>query len=214
MRLIVTGCSQTYGHCLPDCYIQDPNCVDGLGIAPQPSKMAFAQLIGDYLKMEVHNLSYPGGSNRNMWYELMNFKYEPTDKVVCVWTFPQRDVYIRRDVKTHVGNWPSVDPLCKAYQRIIAISNSDEDLELRSFEHIDHSHRVISPQVNRILHYKLDRNTFEQIPTWASFKFQNAIDCIVPFETIDFAIDEKHYGIESHKRIARQMIQDLTIVPN
>jgi hypothetical protein len=207
MRLIVAGCSQTYGHCLPDCYVQD-------AIVPQPSKMSFAQLIGSFIGADVHNLSWPGGSTRNMWYELMNFDYQPDDKVICVWTFSDRDLIVQRDKKKHVGVWPSVDELNKAYQRFTALSASNEDLELRTFEHIDHVHRVVSPQVSTILHYKVSKVLYENLPKWASFKFTNALDFIVPHEEIDYAIDGKHYGIESHKRIARQMIQDLTIDSN
>lgn len=214
LRLIAVGCSQTYGHCLPDCYIEDPNTSDGLGIAPNPSKMAFPQLVGSFIGAEVHNLSFPGGSTRNMWHELMNFNYHPDDYVICVWTFANRSMLIKRDKKTHLGIWPSVSPLNQAYQRFIALGNSDEDLELSAYQNIDHAHRVVQPQVKKILHYKINRFEYETVPSWAQFEFTNALDYMIPNDKLDYAIDEKHYGVESHKCIARQMIQDLTIAAN
>lgn len=214
MRLITVGCSQTYGHALPDCYVEDGRTDDGLGIAEQPSKMAFPQLIGDYLELEVCNLSWPGGSTKNMWYELVHFDYKPTDKVICVWTFPNRSMVVKRGKKMHLGIWPSLVPMNKAYQKFVAISNSDEDLELQAYQHMDHAHKVVAPQVDSILHYKLSRVQYETMPSWCEFNFHNALDCIVPPETMDLALDDRHYGIESHKRIARQMIQDLTIDAN
>ena len=214
LRLITFGCSQTYGHCLPDCYVTDKFSDDGVGIAPNPSRMAFPQLIGDYLGLEVHNLAWPGGSNRNMWYEIMHFDFEPTDRVICVWTFPNRSMTIRRNEKTHVGMWPSVNNINKAFQKYIATCNSDEDLELTSYGFIDHVQRYLSNRVQTLLHYKVIKADYTDIPAWADFRFMNALDCIVPFAQMDLALDNRHYGVESHKMIARQMIQDLTIAAN
>ena len=214
MRLIVTGCSQTYGHTLPDCYVADSQADDGVGIAHNPSKMAFPQLVGDFLGLEVYNLSYPGASTRYMWYELVNFDYQPTDKVICVWTFPERDVVIQKGKPNHVGTWPTVNEIVKAYQRYIGLANSMDDLELRSYEHMDHAHRIVAPKVDKILHYNVSHFKYQTPPSWLSFTFQNNIDYIVPEDEMDFAIDELHYGVESHKRIARQMVQDLTTAPN
>ena len=214
MRLIVTGCSQTYGHTLPDCYVEHKQAHDGLGIAPAPSKMAFAQLIGDYLGLEVHNLSYPGASTRFMWHQLVHFDYQPTDKVICVWTFPERDLVVQKNKLNHVGTWATVNELVKAYQRYIGMANSMEDLELRSYEHMDHAHRVVAPQVETILHYNISTLKYQTPPDWVTVKFQNALNCIVPDDEMDTAIDETHYGVESHRRFARQMIQDLAIAAN
>ena len=50
-------------------------------------------------------------------------------------------------------------------------------------------------------------------PDWLSMKFTNSICHMVPYYH-DFALDGLHYGVESHKDIAKQMIQDLTIDAN
>jgi len=214
LRLIVFGCSQTYGHCLPDAYVEDKSTWDKIGIAPAPSKLAFAQHVGDYLGRTVHNLSWPGGSNRNMWYEAVHFEYAPTDIVVCAWTMPDRSMIIQKQEKQHLGTWPSVDALNKAYQRFTALSNSLKDSDLTALHLIDHTHKVVAPQVANILHYKQTKMHYVDIPKWASFKFQNSLDSMVPYDKMDYALDNAHYGVESHKSIARQMIQDLTIGAN
>ena len=214
LRLIVFGCSQTYGHCLPDCYVQDKNAHDGTGIAPAPSKLAFAQHVGDYLGRTVHNLSWPGGSNRNMWYKAVHFDYEPSDLVICAWTMSDRSMVLRKNDTHHVGTWPSVDPLNKAWQRFAAMSNSDEDAELTAYNLIDHTHRVVAPKVKKILHYKQHNAHYIDTPAWCEFRFQNSLQNMVPYEKMDYALDNAHYGVESHKSIARQMIQDLTIDSN
>jgi hypothetical protein len=121
---------------------------------------------------------------------------------------------IQKQKKHHLGTWPSMDPLNKAYQRFTALSNSLKDSELTALHLIDHTHKVVAPQVANILHYKLIKENYEVIPKWASFKFQNSLDSMVPYDKMDYALDNAHYGVESHKSIARQMIQDLTIGAN
>ena len=214
MRLIAFGCSQTYGHCLPDCYVKAKSARNGVGIALNPSKMAFAQLVGDYLNRTVHNLAWPGGSNRNMWYHAVHFDYQPTDMVLCVWTMADRNMVVRKNDTHHLGPWPGVHPLNKAWQRFTAMSNSDSDSELTAFHLMDHTHRVVAPKVKKILHYKQHNQHYIETPAWCNFRFQNSLQNMVPYEKMDTALDGEHYGVESHKSIARQMIQDLTTAPN
>ena len=57
-RLITFGCSNTYGHGLPDCHVP-PN-----EAGPNPSKVAWPQLLADRRGLECVNLGQPGGSNK------------------------------------------------------------------------------------------------------------------------------------------------------
>ena len=215
MRLIAFGCSQTYGHCLPDAFVEDKSAWDRVGIADNPSKHAFPQLIGNYLDLETVNKSWPGCSNRNIWYNAVNFDFQPDDMVIFVWTLPNRSMIVRKDKTVHhLGTWPSPDKIHKAYQKLTAISNSELDLEIAAFHLIDHANLYVKEKVKKVLHYKLVKANYESMPTWTTFEFQNSLDFIIPHTTMDYALDNQHYGIESHKSIARQMIQDLTIDSN
>ncbi len=154
-RLITFGCSNTYGHGLPDCHIP-PNKA-----GPNPSKFAWPQLLADRLNLECVNLGEPGGSNKLMWWKTVNFKFEPTDVVIYYATFPDRDMIINNKVGDNrtwqMGAWSSLDKRVKMFHRYLAQSNSAKTWDYQSYVHIDHAHPpVLSQGVKHI--FLLKRN--------------------------------------------------------
>ena len=203
-RLITFGCSNTYGHGLPDCHVP-PN-----EAGPNPSKVAWPQLLAGRRQLECINLSWPGGSNKLMWWKTVNFEFEPTDVVIYYATYPDRDMIISNKVgETHtdqMGTWSSVDKRVKAYHRYVAQSNSTKTWEYQSYVHIDHAHQhVLRQGVKNVFHFKRNNQQFEhKLPDWATFKFQTISieDMITTFDT---ALDGSHDGIICHTQIARRM---------
>jgi hypothetical protein len=212
LRIIAFGCSQTYGHCLEDAYVVDNTKWDKVTVAEQPSKLAYPQLLGDYFNCEVHNLSYPGASNRNMWYEIINFDFLPTDIVICTWTMTERTMILQKQRKHHLGIWPSANPLNKAYQKFVSLCNDTQDLDLQTFLYIDHSHTQITLKTKRVLHYKQNIHHLPDPPAWFTVSIKNSLDTIVPYDEMDFALDNQHYGPVSHQRFATQMIEDISTI--
>jgi hypothetical protein len=208
------GCSQTYGHCLPDCYVQPPKPkgIWDVDTADKPSEQCFAAIVGRELGVNIKNHAWPGASNKYMWYKMINKQYDADDTVVCVWTLIDRTYVIRKDDAFHLGVWDSPCKRNQAFRRYVAQNDSNENLELDAFHLIDHAHRIVAPKVKKILHYKMNPS-LDNPPDWFSLKFVNSLCYMVPLGH-DLALDGMHYGVESHKTIAKQMIQDLTIVPN
>lgn len=90
-KLVVFGCSFTYGHGLPD-------CLDGNNIGPgsKPSKFSWANHLKTSLGLsKLTNKGIPGASNKIILNEIVNydFKKEPT-KVVILWSnFERKTIF-------------------------------------------------------------------------------------------------------------------------
>lgn len=108
-RLVVCGCSYTYGHGLPDCRFDGVKYTDMNQIATA-SKLCWGQVAADTLGMEYVNLSSLGESNRYIAYKLSEFKYQPGDIVVPMWThFSRRSWINAENVSLPLGSWQSLD---------------------------------------------------------------------------------------------------------
>ena len=85
-RLIAFGDSFTYGQGL-----------DGTGIAhAEPHPDAWPEQMRSLLGVDtVINLSKPGASNKQIWFTILSFDFEPTDIVVICWTCYNRTMLIK-----------------------------------------------------------------------------------------------------------------------
>ena len=209
MRLITIGCSNTYGQALPDCAVYEPLIKKWHG-TDKPSKFAFPQLLADKLGCDLHNLSVPGGSNRHIWWEAINFDFHKDDIVILVWTFPNRHALISPNHTEHLGCWPSAVRANRDFQRYVASSNSNLDLNITSYLYMDHINKHLQGRVSKILNYRVEHELFNDVPDWCCVNFIDALNSIVREHEQDFAIDNIHYGVESHKRFAIKMFEDLT----
>lgn len=72
-RLIAFGCSHTYGQALKERETQ-----------------AWPYIVADRLNLECINEGVMGASITMMYHKLMNFDYQEGDKVVCLWSYPNR----------------------------------------------------------------------------------------------------------------------------
>ena len=86
MRLVAFGCSYTRGTALDDVWDFEKKC----SIFPQPSKYAWPQLIANELGIECLNLGKGGLSNKAIWHNVVNFKFEPNDLIIIHWSFFDR----------------------------------------------------------------------------------------------------------------------------
>ena len=83
-RLLVFGCSLTYGEGLKDCNGYNP---------PKPSKLAWPNFVGNFLNREVYNFGIPGASNKLIWHKILTTKIEPSDIVITLWSNPDRHCF-------------------------------------------------------------------------------------------------------------------------
>ena len=79
-RLITFGCSHTYGQGLEDRETQ-----------------AWPYLVADKLNLECINQGRMGASITLMYYLLMSFDYQEGDKVICLWSYPNRRHFLKSE---------------------------------------------------------------------------------------------------------------------
>ena len=91
-RLVAFGCSNVYGHGLPDCSI-GPNSAPG----PLPSKMGWVSTLGKELDLEVINKGQPGASIKEAAYAISNFEFRSDDQVFILIPFYHRWCTIREN---------------------------------------------------------------------------------------------------------------------
>jgi hypothetical protein len=131
-RLVAFGCSMTYGQGFPDC-------------TNSPSKHAWPSLLSDKLNCQSQNQGVPGSSNKNTLLEILDFKFQPDDIVVILWTFFHRALLLnefpinilpntqanrisKECLKEGPDSWDS-------YYRI----HSDKDMMIDTLLHINHT---------------------------------------------------------------------------
>lgn len=99
-RLIAFGCSLTYGHGLPDCFVSPSSP------GPLPSRLGWPSIVAECLGKECVNISSPGASNKKIWNDIINFDYRETDMVFVLWSYVDRTCIIHADTTTtNMSHW-------------------------------------------------------------------------------------------------------------
>lgn len=89
-RLVVFGCSHTYGQGLSDCWD------GGFHSGPQPSLLSWPGQLATLLKetynpnMLLVNKSGPGQSNKEIMHNILLFNFQAGDICVIMWTYSAR----------------------------------------------------------------------------------------------------------------------------
>lgn len=150
-RIVAFGCSHTYGMGLEDSFIEE----DLLKPATSPSKLAWPALLADKLGYTCSNQSIPAGSNLEILYSILDFKFQEGDKVVVGWTTPLRDVVINPEGHVRIASFlvdgkfdesqlneiipnlfPGTDPsIIKDVNKKYFQVHSDADMARRSWLH-------------------------------------------------------------------------------
>jgi hypothetical protein len=196
MRLIAFGCSLTYGHGLPDCFV--PPYGPGLN----PSKLAWPELVAKTLHKECINTSAPGASNKKIWNIVLNFEFKDNDLIFIHWSFPARTAMIREDGVVDISHNNKHDLY---YQNFY----DDYDSEVMSKLFVSHTNfylnsknlKVYNLVANRKLQsiLTLKEMTTSHLPVYIQ-------DSIKKFP---YALDGSHPGIECHEFFSNQILQEL-----
>jgi hypothetical protein len=193
-RLIAFGCSNTYGQGLEDCQI-GPN--------PNPSKLAWPNLLGDLLNLEVINNGIPGASNLEILYQILNFEFQKNDIVVILWTFYYRDLFFT-DTNQHyqIGSWNTTESFTKWLE-----IHSEIDLKIKSLLHIHHAENYLENRKIQNYSFLLDLNLIKEgIPNY--LKLKNLI-LSAEITQVDNALDHYHLGPISHKKYALSFYKEI-----
>lgn len=202
-RLIVFGCSLSYGVGLADCW---PD-------TSKPSKLCWAQIVADQMGRKLINKSVPGASNKRIWYAISKFKFLPTDIVIISWTFPNRYSIISSPWKIHDlhHNLVDVDVASESYFTDVY---STYDSYVMSKLLIDHANKLL-----------LEKNiTTYNLIVERYFKHLMGEHNTLPLYTGVYeeiyprALDADHLGEEGHKAFAVDLMNaigvDHTVINN
>ena len=200
-RLITFGCSYTYGAYLPDCikHLKDGSSCQG----PTASKLAWPQLLGNRLGLEVHNMSTVGSSNLEILYHILNFKFKSDDIVVVMWTFPNRDLIFKRCIKTIIKPFKQLKSTFndKDSQQWM-IDYNEKDAVIKGWMYMQHAELYLKSKNILYLSYCTDTKILKEFkPTFVTLNTLHPLKSII----IDTGLDNMHPGIESHNSIANQM---------
>ena len=200
-RLITFGCSYTYGAYLPDCvkHLSDGTSCQG----PIASKLAWPQVLGNRLDLEVHNMSTVGSSNLEILYHILNFKFKSDDKVIVMWTFPNRDLIFKRWIKTILKPFKQLKSTFNdKYSKQWMIDYNEKDAVIKSWMYMQHAELYLNSKDISYVSYCTDTAPLNKFkPKFINLNTLHSLDDII----IDTGVDNMHPGIESHKKIADQM---------
>ena len=182
-RLVAFGCSQTYGHGLPDC--EDPNLNN-----TKPSQFAWPALID---KNSI-NLSVPGGSNKLAVYKALKFDWQADDIAVFAWTYINRSAVVGEKI-INLGTWSSVDKNVQTWRHFVATVNSAENFCFDAMIYVDYIKNVLPV---KSFHYTVDQDlhSYGKFDTMCFDQLQ-----------VDTGADDLHYGPKTHAAIAKVISQ-------
>lgn len=197
MRLVLFGCSITYGHGLADCLHED-----GILPGPNPSKLGYAQLLGKQLNVdEIINRAEPGASNQLILNSILNFEFKSDDIVVIQWSFPDRDILYKEDgTHTPIACWWDKEIIKNYY-----LVHSTYDMSFRSLLCSHHAHHYLKSLVDNVTHLLITNHyynftqAFTELPKWYDIPLY---ELDLKELTVDLAGDNGHPGPKSQQLIA------------
>lgn len=192
-RLITFGCSYTYGDALPDC-IHSSEC--------PPSMYAWPTILGKYLHLKVVNESRPSIGNLEILWKILNFKFDPTDICIVMWSH-----YTREHLFSENGGEPfrmnSTDIPDKITKHWLN-AHTDYDLYIRNWVYFHHANCYLTQQLSHTFHLTkhIYNSKYEQkMPVFLDYS--NVIN--LHFEPLDFGADNSHPGIKSHNKLGKEL---------
>ena len=209
-RLVVFGCSHTYGEGQIDCLNYTTS--QGDYMTKNPSQYAWPAVLARELNVEeVINLGRPGCSNRYIANKILDTPIQKDDIIVILWTeFNRTTVYpSSEDAWAVAKNIQPVqkDKMSKMYYKHI---HHPYNSFLESVEYMNLANYHLRKYRN-VFNFKADFNTSEyKGPPISEFPKWNKVDLInQSLHYIDRAADRIHPGIESHKLIVRDMLKSV-----
>ena len=214
MRLVTFGCSQTFGHALPDVWdYKNKQPLTDQG----PSKHAWAQLLADKLNLECCNFGLSGAGNKEIWWNAINYDFKKTDIVIVLWSVLNRYCIIKNSPT--YSETQSFSPFDKNLEAVNFYKYLHNDFDMISDFYIrcNHLHSFLNNKIKLINHGILDHTLRHKI-----YKVHNA-DYRVKFNKILFlttffpdikkncpaALDNSHPGLEAHTQFAEEIYNEI-----
>ncbi len=202
-RLVVFGCSYTYGHGLPDCFVEPSH--PGL----TPSNLAWPKLVANKLDYECLNLSCPGSGNFQILMSVLGTEFQEDDFVIMAFSYFTRfDMYQITDMK---GNGKIVKPDTTDYKNLVLDTQYNENYEEQN---IWNNWLAIHHCEKFLMSKSIKHCSFLNIPTKAKKDKPEMLDLNNFVKDIgliveDKAMDNKHPGLISHRILAGQIFNKI-----
>ena len=202
-RLIGFGCSFTYGHGLIDCF--DPPFDPG----KKASEYSWVGCLSRQLKIPSINLARPGSSNLEILYRILNFKFEPNDIAVILWTDIARDLIWKKEPDypgdlefQPIGSWMTLDNDKIDYSAWLSL-HSDIDLIIRTWFCVHHAECFLENRGIKNLSFFINtKEMFDNVPEYITTKNVSKLDASSLLFTNDLALDSRHPGPQAHNKFA------------
>jgi len=210
-RLIVFGCSYTYGHGLQDCIASN-----GSGPGLYPSKFAWPQLVANVANLECINQSDPGSSNQQILWQIERFNFEVNDTVIIHWSFCNRAMYrtIKNDIVKIMPHYSKSKGLVLA-KKYYALENELNMYDKTRIFLNYANYKLKNIGIKKIINFSpiLEPN-MEQIITNLNLQYDFKTDDINLvhyhkknlFPDADTALDNSHPGPKTHQRFAEYIL--------
>jgi hypothetical protein len=194
-RLIAFGCSMTYGHGLPDCFV--PPCHDG----PTPSQFAWPALVANRLDLSIDNQARCGASNLEILNKILEYDYQKDDTVMVMWSFTDRDLIFGRknifgqQTNIPVGTWNRTD-LSNHWSK----AHSEDDVGTRSWFYIHHANLFLKSKNLKCFNFYASQNHLKRFKP----KFiDTQVHKVESWK--DLGLDKSHPGVKSHQAMAEKI---------
>lgn len=191
-RLITFGCSLTYGQGLPDCN----------STSSPPSQLGWPKILSDNLGKELVNISSPGASNLEILFNILNFKFIPTDEVVIMWSYAFRDLEFKRSFFNFkkIKFTPHKILLNKPwYKKQWLPTETLDDYIVKSWIYMHHADMYLKSKNIKFLHYPVCPTELDKLKI-ESIVLNNL--CMDGIYSVDLADDNMHPGLKSNQLTA------------
>jgi len=192
-RLIVFGCSYTYGQGLKDCL---EKVYFGIDLSA-PSKLGWAQMLADSLNLELINKSRPGSSNFEILLTLLEFDFKHNDSVVIMWSHSVRDMIFTRLWKFLNFRRRLLVGKNNRLTRKWIDDTSEQDYFMKTWIYMDHaSLKLDRAGIKKYIHYPVDPELINKY----KLNFININNLhLNGIDWIDLADDNAHPGPMSNR---------------
>ena len=209
-KLVTFGDSNTLGMALPDIWDHE-NKVPIFDKGP--SKYSWPQVLADKLKIKCINFGYAAASNKEVWYNIVNTKFEKDDIVIILWPQRPRWCTIKENIIERIGPF--------VFDKRISVSQEDVlrseaylkylydeyDNYVDYFMRVNYITMFLENKVKILKHYETEKT--KMFPSWSTTKFSKEgflEDILYKYPK---AHDNEHVGIEGNRAFANIVYKEI-----
>ena len=206
-KLWTFGCSHTYGHGLKDCYDKQTR-----GVGPNPSKLGYASMMANDLKLDLINKSEPGAGNKQIYLQLQNDIdiIQPWDIVILQWSYVERSCIVKnKNGKPFMlGPWMK-DKVVKSYYKHLYF---DADAVWETINYINLAELMLRHLgIKTVIHIKPPKSHVEPsvLKQLEGLRLKKLVMCDIGITdlTVDSARDGLHPGPETQRIFADHLLK-------